>query len=81
MITLCSYWGLDINTGVFTGSSLVAQLVKSLPAMQETRVQSLCREDPLEKGHDNPLQYSCMEKSVDRGVWQATVHEAAKSGT
>ena len=31
-------------------SSLVAQLVKSLPAMQETRVQSLGWEDALEKG-------------------------------
>ena len=30
-------------------ASLVAQLVKSLPAAQETRVQSLGREDPLEK--------------------------------
>ena len=63
------------------GSSLVAQSVKNLPAMQETQVQSLCLEDPLEKGHDNPLQYSCLEKSVARGVWQATVHEVAKSRT
>ena len=31
-------------------ASLVAQMVKSLPAMQETRVQSLGPEDPLEKG-------------------------------
>ena len=30
-------------------SSLVAQMVKNLPAMQETRVQSLGREDPLEE--------------------------------
>ena len=30
-------------------SSLVAQMVKPLPAMQETWVRSLCREDPLEK--------------------------------
>ena len=30
-------------------ASLVAQIVKNLPAMQETRVQSLDREDPLEK--------------------------------
>ena len=30
--------------------TLVAQMVKNLPAMQETRVQSLSREDPLEKG-------------------------------
>ena len=28
----------------------VAQMVKNLPAMQETRIQSLGREDPLEKG-------------------------------
>ena len=33
-----------------TGSSLVAQMVKDLPAMQETRILSLGREDPLEKG-------------------------------
>ena len=32
------------------GASLVAQLVKNLPAMQETPVQFLVREDPLEKG-------------------------------
>ena len=31
------------------GASLVAQTVKRLPAMRETRVQSLSREDPLEK--------------------------------
>ena len=33
-----------------TGAPLVAQMVKSLPAVQETWVQSLGREDPLEKG-------------------------------
>ena len=31
-------------------TSLVAQIVKNLPAMQETQVQSLSLEDPLEKG-------------------------------
>ena len=31
-------------------ASLVAQLIKNLPAMQETWVQSLGQEDPLEKG-------------------------------
>ena len=31
-------------------TSLVAQMVKNLPAMQETQVQSLGQEDPLEKG-------------------------------
>ena len=28
----------------------MAQTIKNLPAMQETQVQSLCQEDPLEKG-------------------------------
>ena len=40
--------------------SLVAQMVKNLPAMQETQVQFLCREDPLEKGmatHSNILAW------------------------
>ena len=32
------------------GASLVAQTVKNLPAVQETRFRSLCWEDPLEKG-------------------------------
>ena len=34
----------------FSCVSLVAQMVKNQPAMQETRVQSLGQEDPLEKG-------------------------------
>ena len=25
-------------------------------------------------GHGNPLQYSCLENPIDRGVWRATVH-------
>ena len=29
--------------------TLVAQMIKSLPTVQEIQVQSLCREDPLEK--------------------------------
>ena len=35
------------------GASLVAQLVKNLPAVQETQVQSLSREDPVEKHMEN----------------------------
>ena len=29
-------------------------------------------------GNGTPLQYSCLEKSMDRGGWQATVHGVAK---
>ena len=32
-------------------------------------------------GNDNPLQYSCLENSMDRGAWWATVHGVAKSQT
>ena len=32
-------------------------------------------------GHDNPLQYSCLENSIDRGVWQGTVLWVTKSWT
>ena len=32
-------------------------------------------------GHDNALQYSCMENPMDRGTWGVTVHKDAKSQT
>ena len=33
------------------------------------------------EGNGNPLQYSCLENSMDRGAWRATVHGVAKSLT
>ena len=38
-------------------------------------------ERSLGVGNGNPLQYSCLEHSMDRGAWQATVHWVAKSQT
>ena len=32
-------------------------------------------------GHGNPLQYSCLEKPMDRGAWGATVRRVTESGT
>ena len=32
-------------------------------------------------GNGNPLQYSCLENSMDRGTWWATVHEVRKNWT
>ena len=61
------------------GASLVAQMVKNPPAIQEIQVRSLGWEDPLEKGM--ALHYSCLENSMDRGAWWATVHGVAKSRT
>ena len=33
------------------------------------------------EGNGNPLQYSCLENSMDGGAWQATVHRIANSRT
>ena len=46
--------------------------------MQEIQVQSLGPEDPLEKEMATDW-YSCLENSLDRGAWQATVHGVAES--
>ena len=62
-------------------ASLVAQSVKNLPAVQETRVRSLDWEDPLEKEMANPLQYPCLENLMDTGVWWAAVHGVTKNQT
>ena len=61
---------------------LVAQMVKNLLAMQETKIRSLSQEDPLEKVMiTHPLQYSCLENPMDRGAWQAIVRGVTKSLT
>ena len=62
------------------GTSLLAQLVRNLPTMQETQVRSLGQEDPGE-GNGNPLQCSCLENPMDRGAWRATVLSVTKSWT
>ena len=56
---------------VYTWASLVAQMVvKNLPAMQETQVQSLSQEDPLEKGM--ATHYSILAWRIpDKGAWKA----------
>ena len=46
-------------------TSLVAQMVKHLPTMWETWVQSLGWKDFLER----EIQYSCLENPMDRGDW------------
>ena len=49
---------------------------------EETQVQSLGREDPLEERvATHALQYPCLESPMDRGAWQVTVHGVANRQT
>ena len=62
-------------------ASLVAQRIKHLPAMQETRVRCLDWEDPLEEGMTTHSSILAWRIPMDRGAWQATVHGVTKSWT
>ena len=64
---------LYVNAIFRLGASLVAQMVKNLSAVQKTWVQSLSQEDPPGGGNVSPLQYSCLENTMHRGAWQATI--------
>ena len=65
----------------FCGTSLVAQMVKNLPAMWETQARSLGREDSLEKGMAIHSSILAWRIPVDRGARWATVHGVTKSWT
>ena len=72
------YFLLNNNVSILMHSraSLVTQMVKNMPAMQETWLQSLGWEDPLGEGKGYPLQYSGLENSMDY-----IVHGITKSWT
>ena len=55
--------------------------LKNPPAMRESWVQSLGWEDPLEEGMVTHSRILAWRISMDRGAWQATVHEVIKSWT
>ena len=61
--------------------SLVAQMVKNLPAVQETQVQFLGQEDPLEKEMATHSSILAWRIPMERGAWQATLYVVAKSWT
>ena len=60
----------------FEWTSLVAQLVKNLPATQETLVQFLDWEDPLEEGM--ATHFSILAWRIPRTAWWATVHRVQR---
>ena len=58
---------------------MVTQMVKNLPTMWETCVQSLDQEDPLEKVMFFPASFLAWRIPWARGDWRVTVHGIAKS--
>ena len=70
-------WRFQIN--IQFRASLMAQMVKNLPAMQDTWVRSVDWEDPLEEGMATHSSILAWRIPMDRGAWQATVHGVAKS--
>ena len=75
------WWSNVKNPPTRAVSSLVAQRVKSLPAMRETQVRSLGREDPLEKEMATHSSILAWNIPMDREAWRATAHGALKSQT
>ena len=75
----CNWEGLILNSCCLCdfnphfatfGASLLALMVKNLPAMWETWVRSLGQGRSPGERHGKPLQYSCLENPMDRGAWQ-----------
>ena len=60
-------------------ASLVAQTVKHPPAVQETPDSVPGSGRSSGEGNGNPLQYSYLENSMDRGAWRATIHGVTES--
>ena len=66
------------------GASQVALVVQNLPANSgDVRDEDLIPGSGRSPGggHGNPLQYSCLENPMDRGVWQVRVHGVTQSQT
>ena len=64
----------NIHSIRYKWASLVAQMIKNPPEMQETRVQSLGWEDPLEEGMATHSSILAWRIPMDRGALWAAVH-------
>ena len=68
--SLSWFWG-------FPGGSVVKNLLAKAGVIRDVgSIPGLGRYPG--RGHDNPLQYPCLENSLDREIWWATVHRVAK---
>ena len=59
----------------------MAQMAKNPPAIWETWIQPLGREDPLEEGMATHSSILAWRIPMNRGAWQATIHRVTKSQT
>ena len=86
MVTTASWlpFCLMVLEGLYWLLFQVALVVKNTPANAgDIRDLSLIPGSgrSLGGGYGNPLQYSCLENSMDRGVWKTIVHRVTKSLT
>ena len=65
----------------YSWASLVAQMVKNLPAMRDTWIQILGWENPLEEGMATHSSILAWRIPMDRGAWWATDHGVANRQT
>ena len=81
MVILINVNGPNSPVNIQPMASLVAQIVKNLPAGAGDvgSIPGLGRSPGEGKG--NPLWYSCLENPMDRGAWLAMVHRVTKSWT
>ena len=89
------YWAGDAKSGIDRQDDLVCQskslcFMLGLPRGSDSKESACNAGNPglipgsgrsLGEGNGNLLQYSCLENSMDRGDWWATVHGVAKSQT
>ena len=65
----------------YSWASLVTQMVKNLPAIQETWLRCPGCEDPLEEDMETQSSILAWRIPMDRGAWRAIVHEVTKNRT
>ena len=79
LCVMCGFWrfSLVLSPMGFPGGSMV----KNLPANAGDAGSTRGSGSSLGEGNGYPLQYSCLENSMDRGAWQTTVHGSKELDT
>ena len=80
LVVLISIYLINNDIEGFPGGTVVKNLPPNAGDTREAgSIPGLGRSPSV--GNGNPLQYSCLENSKDRGAWRATVHRVTKSQT